>query len=149
MTGEDDHSGHPALVATDSPPQAAYRALLAELRRFTAGAVGAPDNRTFAILIPHPATGAPMGGLWAETRWGGFYIDMLVVPEELRGRGIGSRLMQAAEAEARRRRCRHIWLDTYAFQARPFYERLGFEVFGQLDGPAPIYPRFFMRKLLD
>ena len=31
--------------------------------------------------------------------------------------------------------------DTYAFQARTFYERLGFEVFGQIDGPAPMFPR--------
>ena len=74
---------------------------------------------------------------------------MLIVPDSLRGQGIGTRLMQAAEAEARRRGCHHIWLETYSFQARPFYERLGFEVFGQLDGPAPIYPRFFMRKILS
>jgi predicted N-acetyltransferase YhbS len=41
-----------------------------------------------------------------------------------------------------------MWLDTYNFQARPFYERFGFEVFGQFDGPSPIYPRFFMKKAL-
>ncbi|MGO4572224.1 GNAT family N-acetyltransferase [Microvirga sp. 2TAF3] len=139
----------PVLFETDAPPSGAYDALLAELRRFTTGAVGAPDNRDFAILIPHPETGEPIGGLWAQSRWGGFHIDMLVVPESLRGQGIGSRLMQAAEAEARRRGCGHMWLDTYSFQARPFYERFGFAVFGELDGPAPIYPRFFMRKILD
>lgn len=57
--------------------------------------------------------------------------------------------MQRAEEEARVRGCRQMWLDTYAFQARPFYERLGFEVFGQIDGPAPIFPRYFMQKLLN
>jgi len=74
---------------------------------------------------------------------------MIVVPEALRGRGAGTRLMQAAEAEARRRECRHMWLETYSFQARPFYEKLGFRVFGHLDGPGPIYPRFFMTKILS
>lgn len=133
---------------TDAPSQDAYDALLAELRRFTRGAVGAPDNKDFALLIPHPKTQEPMGGLWAQSRWGGFHIDMLVVPESLRGKGIGTRLMEAAEREARKRNCSHMWLDTYDFQARRFYERLGFEVFGQLEGPPPIYPRFFMRKLL-
>ena len=39
-----------------------------------------------------------------------------------------------------------MWTDTYAFQARPFYERMGFVVFGRLDGPAPIFPRFFLMK---
>ena len=58
-------------------------------------------------------------------------------------------LMAAAEAEALRRGCRHMWLDTYSFQARPFYEQFGFEVFAQLDGPAPIYPRYFMKKVLS
>jgi hypothetical protein len=39
-----------------------------------------------------------------------------------------------------------MWTDTYAFQARPFYERMGFVVFGRLDGPEPIFPRFFLMK---
>lgn len=141
--------GEPDFVETDTPPPGAYEALLGELRRFTTGAVGAPDNHDFAILILDPATKEPLGGLWAQSRWGGFHVDMIVVPEALRGQGAGTRLMRAAEAEARRRQCRHIWLETYSFQARPFYEKLGFRVFGQLDGPAPIYPRFFMTKALS
>ena len=52
-------------------------------------------------------------------------------------------------AEAVARGCHGLWLDTYAFQARAFYERLGFAVFGQIDGPAPMFPRFFMSKRLD
>ncbi|MBF9233395.1 GNAT family N-acetyltransferase [Microvirga sp. BT350] len=138
----------PVLFETDTPSKEAYDALLVAIRRFTTETVGPPDNSNFAILIPHPETGEPIGGLWAQSRWGGFLIDMLVVPAELRGQGVGTRLIHAAEAEARRRGCSHMWLDTYNFQARPFYERCGFEVFGQLDGPAPIYPRFFMRKIL-
>jgi GNAT superfamily N-acetyltransferase len=136
------------FVETGEPPKGAYEAALAALRRFTTNSVGTPDNREFAILVQQSDTGETLGGLWAQSRWGGFYVDMLVVPEESRGQGIGTRLMRSAEAEARRRGCDHMWLDTYAFQARLFYERLGFEVFGQLEGPAPIYPRFFMRKLL-
>jgi hypothetical protein len=42
-----------------------------------------------------------------------------------------------------------MWLDTYAFQARQFYERLGFEVFGQLDGLKPFFPRYFLKKTLE
>ncbi|MBZ6075483.1 GNAT family N-acetyltransferase [Microvirga puerhi] len=139
----------PVFLETAAPSAGAYKALLSELRRFTTEAVGKPDNSDFAVLILDPDTKEPKGGLWAQSRWGGFYIDMLMVPESMRGKGAGTRLMQSAEAEARRRNCRHIWLDTYAFQAKPFYEKLGFSIFGQIDGPAPIYPRFFMKKELS
>ena len=133
---------------TDAPHREHYDKGLSALRAFTSEMVGPPDNHEFAIVISHPETRNALGGLWAQSRWGGFYIEMLVVPVGYRAQGIGSRLMKAAEAEARRRGCHHMWLDTYSFQARPFYERHGFEVFGQLDGPAPIYPRYFMRKEL-
>ena len=133
---------------TDSPTLESYQQGLAVLRAFTGQAVGPPDNQDFALLITAPDDPAVQGGLWAQSRWGAFYVDMIVVPQALRGTGIGTDLMTRAEAEARARGCHLMWLDTYAFQARPFYERLGFEVFAQMDGPAPFYPRWFMRKLL-
>jgi len=133
---------------THSPSLESYQQGLAVLREFTGKAVGAPDNRDFALLIRAPGEKAVQGGLWAQSRWGAFYVDMIVVPEALRGAGVGTELMTRAEAEARARGCHLMWLDTYAFQARPFYEKLGFEVFAQMDGPEPFYPRWFMRKAL-
>jgi GNAT superfamily N-acetyltransferase len=133
---------------TQSPSLASYQQGLAVLRAFTGKSVGPPDNRDFALVITAPGDEAVLGGLWAQSRWGAFYVDMIVVPEALRGTGVGTDLMTRAEAEARARGCHLMWLDTYAFQARPFYEKLGFEVFGQMDGPAPFYPRWFMRKAL-
>jgi GNAT superfamily N-acetyltransferase len=133
---------------TDRPSLDSYQQGLAVLRAFTGKTVGPPDNRDFALLITEPGETAVLGGLWAQSRWGAFYVDMIVVPEALRGTGVGTDLMTRAETEARARGCHLMWLDTYAFQARPFYERLGFQVFGQMDGPAPFYPRWFMRKSL-
>jgi len=89
-----------------------------------------------------------IGGLWGRTLWGQLYIDILFVPEELRRNGVGRELVLQAEEEAFRRGCHCSWLDTYEFQARPFYERLGYEMFGTLEGPAPVYPRYFLRKRL-
>jgi GNAT superfamily N-acetyltransferase len=133
---------------TDQPSLGSYQQGLAVLRAFTGKAVGPPDNRDFALLIIAPGDAAVLGGLWGQSRWGAFYVDMIVVPDALRGTGVGTDLMTRAEAEARTRACHLMWLDTYAFQARPFYERLGFEVFAEMEGPAPFYPRWFMRKLL-
>jgi ribosomal protein S18 acetylase RimI-like enzyme len=67
----------------------------------------------------------------------------------MRGAGAGRRLMMEAEAEALRRGCCAAELDTFSFQARGFYERLGYSVFGALEDYAPGQSRFYMRKRLD
>lgn len=133
---------------TDEPSESDRSAVLAILRQFTREAVQVLDNQDFAILLKNEK-GEVVGGLIASSRWGGFQIDMVALPASLRGRGYGSTLLKMAEEEARARGCHHMLLDTQAFQARPFYERHGFTVFGQIDGPAPYYPRYFMHKTLD
>jgi len=50
--------------------------------------------------------------------------------------GLGPRLMQAAEDLGVSRAKRGVFLDTLAFQARPFYEKLSFAVTGTIDGAA-------------
>jgi GNAT superfamily N-acetyltransferase len=119
------------------------------LRAFNERLVGDASACTLAILLREPATDTIIGGLWGRSLWWSMYIDILFVPEELRGCGIGASLVRQAEQEAIQRGCAHMWTDTYAFQARPFYERMGFVVFGRLDGPAPIFPRFFLMKDID
>ena len=116
------------------------------MRAFNESIVGDATARTLAILLREPKTDAIVGGLWGRSLWGSMYIDIMFVPEDLRGRGIGTSLVRQAEQEAIRRGCRHMWTDTYAFQAYPFYERMGFIMFGRLDGPAPVFPRFFLIK---
>ena len=118
------------------------------LRKFTRDSVPTLDNQDFAALVTETGGVRTIGGLIGSSRWGGFHIEMIALPELLRGAGIGAKLLGLAEREARRRKCHHILLDTYAFQAKAFYERHGFEIFGELDGPAPYYPRYFMKKLL-
>ena len=54
--------------------------------------------------------------------------------------------MTRAEEIARQRDCIGMWLDTYSFQARGFYEKLGFTVFGQVDDHPPGEQRFFLQK---
>lgn len=127
---------------------ATYDAIWAPLRQFNIDAVGHANGAPFALTITRENETEIVGGLWAQALWGSFYIALVVVPAAARRHRIGTELMQKAEDEARRLNCRQMWLDTYAFQARAFYERLGFTVFGQIDGPAPMFPRFFMQKLL-
>ena len=62
---------------------------------------------------------------------------------------MGRRLLRAAEREAAERGCAHAYLDTFDFQARPFYERLGYAVFGVQEGFPPGHVRYFLRRALD
>jgi ribosomal protein S18 acetylase RimI-like enzyme len=54
--------------------------------------------------------------------------------------------MNEAEAEAIHRGCRGAWLDTFSFQARGFYERLGYSIFGTIENFPPGHRRFFLKK---
>jgi GNAT superfamily N-acetyltransferase len=105
------------------------------------------DYRPLA-LFERDAQGSVAAGLYGFSWAGWLEIKLLWVREDLRHQGRGRKLLEAAEAEARARGCRHVWLDSYTFQAPPFYQRLGYEVFGTLDAyPAP-YRRVFLTKTL-
>ena len=87
-----------------------------------------------------------MAGLVAETFGNWLEIEYLFVKEELRGQGIGSKLLQRAENEAKKRNCRFAFVNTYQFQAPDFYISHGYkEVFALQDYPYT-GQRFYYQK---
>jgi GNAT superfamily N-acetyltransferase len=104
-----------------------------------------PPWRPLAIFLREETRIA--AGLAGETYCGWLFVKYLWVSDGLRGRGVGRKLMARAEALARERGCHSARLDTFSFQARGFYEKLGYEEFGRLDYP-PVSHRHFMRKVL-
>ena len=90
-----------------------------------------------------------LGGVAGYTQYGWFSVDHLWVADDRRGTGLGSRLLAAAETEARRRGCHSVRLDTYSFQARPFYEAQGYVLFGELDHYPDEHAKYFLAKRLD
>ena len=92
------------------------------------------------------ADGAIAGGLAADTYWGWLAVEDLWIAPALRRHGFGRALLLAAEAEAIGRGCLRALLTTYSFQARGFYEKLGYRVVGQLDDYPPGQSYFWMRK---
>jgi GNAT superfamily N-acetyltransferase len=95
------------------------------------------------------ADGKPIGGATGHGSFDWLFVELLFVPKQLQGQGIGTRLMGEIEAFARRHNLIGIWLDTFSFQARPFYEKLGFSVFGTIDDNPIGGQRFFLEKRLD
>jgi GNAT superfamily N-acetyltransferase len=127
---------------------AALRAAIqAPLKNFNDPLFGTSLFQTLAVAV-RDSVGAVSGGLWGHTSYGWLYVQLLVVPEALRGQGVGRQLMHMAEAEALRRGCRGAWLDTFSPQAQGFYERLGYLSFGTLAEFPPGHTRRFLRKVL-
>jgi GNAT superfamily N-acetyltransferase len=90
------------------------------------------------------------GGIVAAT-WGGWLaIDLVWVREDQRGTGLGSDLLQRIEARARDERgCIGVRLDTWGFQAKPFYEKQGYTLFGVLEDHPPGETEYQLFKRLD
>ena len=116
------------------------------LRAYNFAAVGNGDYRQFAVTIRDK--GKIVGGLVAETYWGWMHVNLLWVSERRRGKGWGRELMQKAEAEARKCGVRHVFLDSFTFQAPKFYAKLGYREVARLKEFPAGHDRVFMTKAL-
>ena len=146
------HKSPPAITVTitltDSPQTGVYEAMTGGLLSYNEAHAGARNYQALAILVSDARTGRILGGLWAGTSFQYLHIDALYLPERLRSQGLGSELVTMAEEEAHRRGCHAVWLDTFSFQARGFYEKLGYSVFGMLEDYPPGHQRYFLTKSL-
>lgn len=136
------------LTITDVADDAVRSAIVAPLVEYNASQAGPSQSRAIVVLLKN-SEGAVVGGLWGHTGYDWLFTQLLVVPSGLRGRGVGGEIMQLAEREAMNRGCHGAWLDTFEFQARGFYERMGYECFGELPSYPKGFSRFFMKKVLS
>lgn len=136
------------LHLTATPGPAEEEAVRRTLQDANAAA-GFPDDTRLLSVLLRDESGQVVGGLKGRTVWSWCYIENLAVPPALRGTGWGTRLLHAAEAEARARGCIGARLDTYTFQARGFYEKQGYRVVGAIPDCPPGQTRFTMIKRLD
>jgi GNAT superfamily N-acetyltransferase len=109
---------------------------------------GHDDGRLLAIF-PRDDEGHIIAGLYGWTWAGWLEVRFLWVHEDRRGTGLGKKLLQTAEQEARARGCTRVLLDSYTFQAPDFYRKLGYEIFGVLEGFPGEHKRVFLTKRLD
>jgi GNAT superfamily N-acetyltransferase len=119
--------------------------LMTGMRAFNAAAVPG--------ITPHKITaavrgddGTLRGGVVGRLAGDSVYMEVVWNDETVRGTGLGSRMMRVAEDEARRLGAKEAWLYTMSFQARPFYEKLGYRQFAELPWLDGRHARHFMRK---
>jgi GNAT superfamily N-acetyltransferase len=142
-------TGDPILtVALERDPHA-EAAISAGLAAYNAERFRPADTATLDILVRADNTGEPVGGLLGHTSFGLFFLDLFYLPEPLRARGLGGRIIALAENEARRRGCTAAFVYTVTFQAPGFYERHGYRRFGEIGAPPDGATRIFLTKSLS
>jgi GNAT superfamily N-acetyltransferase len=135
------------LQVEDEPPAADVAVLNDRLYRHNAAVTGCDNGRWLTIFVRDEAreiVAGLHGWTWGQTG----FVQTLWVREDLRGRGLGARLLATAEVEAARRGCREVHLDTHSYQAPQFYRRRGYEILGELPGWPHQTTRIFFRKIL-
>jgi GNAT superfamily N-acetyltransferase len=133
------------IVLDPDPAEADIRTVKHHLVAFNNQHAEPEHYQSLVLFVRDPAEGL-VGGLLGYTHWRWLFVQNLWVAESLRGLGLGQQLMQSAEREARTRGCRHAYLDTFSFQALGFYQKLGYELFGQLDDYPPGHTKYFLQK---
>ncbi len=114
---------------------------------FNMRVTGDHDWKRVRVFLRDEA-GRLCGGLTADL-WGKWmHIQFLWVDENLRKQGYGEKLMAMAEDEARAHGCQNAHIETFSFQARPFYERLGYRVIAELPDYPPGHTNYILRKSL-
>jgi GNAT superfamily N-acetyltransferase len=136
------------FVPSDTPAPGTFEAIFRTLEASSEPLIGRAVTKWLVIPL-HDDAGSVVGGLWGCTNFNWLHVQMLVVPEARRGRGIGTALIESAEAEARARGCRGAHVDTFSFQAVSFYRALGYTSFGVLPDYPPGHSQVYFYKRFD
>jgi GNAT superfamily N-acetyltransferase len=135
---------HRSISIEPEPAETVRALVLNGLRAFNRQ--HAPPPGFAPLVLAARAGNEIIGGLVGETGWEWLHVELLWVSEPHRRQGVGLELLQAAEREAWQRGARHVFLDTLEFQARTFYERHGYVIFGIQENYPPGHTRFYLRR---
>ena len=136
-----------AFVVETEPRGRDIRYLQHCLYEYNAEQTGFRDGKSLAIFL-RDASGSMAAGLYGWTWAGCLKVNDLWVREDERRRGLGSKLLKAAENEARARGCMRAVLDTHSFQAPSFYQKRGYSVVGVVEDFPPGHRTYTLFKSL-
>ena len=136
------------IQLSENVTEAERLAILTPLLTHNLANGGDDAHETFALLLRAPDRDEVIGGLYGKISYRWLLIDLVSVPEQMRGQGIGEQLMRMAEDIAQKKNCIGIWLETFSFQAPGFYRKLGYSEFGHLADYPPGHTRLYYQKTL-
>ncbi|MGN6515686.1 MAG: GNAT family N-acetyltransferase [Rhizomicrobium sp.] len=123
-----------------------FEALIEGIKKYNKRFVDGPPPQKFNVAL-RDENGVVVGGAAATLGHGSMYLEVVWNGDELRGHGHGREMIRMIEEEGKRRGAQDSWLYTMSFQARPFYEKLGYKVVGEVPFPGG-HQRIVMWKAL-
>ena len=124
---------------------AVFDQLVSGVREYNAEIMG-PEASQPLSAIARDECGKLIGGVSGRTIYKHYMIEVVWVERSARSSGLGRKLMELAEAEARKRGCVGAQVDTLSFQGPLFYQKLGFEIVGKVSGFPEGHDRLFLLK---
>jgi GNAT superfamily N-acetyltransferase len=136
------------IVVSEAPGDADIKIIQDGLKAYNTEKAGYDDYKPLAVFVTDPATGKVVGGLYGGSYMGQLRIERFFLPEDRRRDRIGSRVLQAAEEEGRKRGCSRVSLNTMEIQAPGFYQKQGYAMAAKLECDPPGITRYVMTKRL-
>ena len=134
------------LVLSEAEDTPLRDVLVAGFQAYNAPFIGPHGYTPLRLMAFRDNEDAPAGGIQAQCYSAWLHVLMVWLPEDLRALGLGTTLFDRIEAEGQARGCIGAYLDTFSFQARPFYEKRGYQCFATLPDNPPGHARHFMMK---
>jgi len=136
-------------IMTDKPKEKDINSIIEKLIEYNLSHIELKEVKPLVVFV-NDENENQIGGISAETHGNWLEISLLWVDEKLRGQRIGSKLLKDVEEEAIKRGCKYSFLDTFSFQARDFYIKLGYkEVFTLEKYPLTSKRHYFVKQLIE
>lgn len=135
------------IIRKDQAVQEDVTAIATLLQQFNLENGPEPNYQPLVFTVEDDS-GRITGGLFGKIAYRWLHVEYLIVPAGARRKGVGSQLLEQAEQVAREDKCVGVFLDTFSFQALPFYRKRGYTVLGELEQRGD-GPQYFLKKRLD
>ena len=122
-----------------------------KLYQFNLSCLASPQkNNAYPLNYCVKNNGNIIGGMNADLYFGEvLYINILFIDEHYRGQNLGTQLLLKVETEAQSLGASLSHLDTFDFQAKDFYLKHGYHIFGVLEDCPKGHKRYYLTKKLD
>ncbi|SRR5579883_1814892 len=117
------------------------------LKQYNESIIGIYEYKPFTIYLTNDENDV-LGGIKGEILDKVCMVQIVWIHELERNKKHGTALFKKLESFAKENHCKIIQLDTAEFQAKPFYEKIGYSVVAILPENFKGYTTYIMRKLI-